>query len=575
MTKKASKRQAHLKRRDQQTHKLKKDPGVPDLKAFKDRLASTAKSKKIGEERDRQREARSSIQNQGRSLSIATSASLNGMLKEAANRANSFVAHSSDDNMFGSAIEEAAATGKKDNSRKAYFREFKKVLEGADVILEILDARDPLGTRTKQVERMIMDSGVSKRIILVLNKIDLVPRENVEQWLKYLRNEYPTVAFKASTQTQRYNLGQRSGSALAPTAALNSSESLGADALIQLLKNYSRSANMKSSISVGVLGFPNVGKSSVINSLKRARVCGVGATPGFTKVAQEVHLDRNIKLLDCPGIVFSTGEDGETAAEVLLRNCVKVELLEDPIAPVGVILSRCNKEQLKLMYKVPDFDTTEQFLALLAQRRGKLKPGGIPDLTLAGRQVLNDWNSGRIKYYTIPPAVKGHIGAEVVQAWSTEFELSEADRILEGVKSQKEFDELMMADDEFADGMADDEIAAEQVMDMDGDSISAHNNTSDRSIPVVDLQPIVKSTIAAKPQRLFTDAEKELNQQSNKQLRKKQKQDKKRARKMAALYGEPGEEEMEEDDEPVNFGEFSFSQLPQDELPHSDEDEEL
>ena len=92
---------------------------------------------------------------------------------------------------------------------------------------------------------------------------------------------------------------------------------------------------MKTSITVGVVGFPNVGKSSVINSLKRAKVCGVGSTPGVTKVAQTIHLDKNINLLDCPGIVFSkpTGNSKKDSVSVLLRSCVKVELLADPISP--------------------------------------------------------------------------------------------------------------------------------------------------------------------------------------------------------------------------------------------------
>jgi nuclear GTP-binding protein len=166
-----------------------------------------------------------------------------------------------------------------------------------------------------------------------------VPRENVESWLKYLRNEYPAIAFKASTQSQRRNLSQSNMSAdIASSDMLNSSECLGADQLVKLLKNYCRNLNMKTSITVGVIGYPNVGKSSVINSLKRSKVCGVGSTPGFTKVAQQITLDKNIKLLDCPGIVFAAqGHNGESDAEVLLRNCVKVELLEDPITP-GIVL---------------------------------------------------------------------------------------------------------------------------------------------------------------------------------------------------------------------------------------------
>lgn len=82
---------------------------------------------------------------------------------------------------------------------------------------------------------------------------------------------------------------------------------------------------------MGVVGFPNVGKSSLINSLKRSKVANVGATPGVTRSMQEIQLDKNVKLLDCPGIVFSTAVGDQAAAA--LRNAVKVEKLEDPILP--------------------------------------------------------------------------------------------------------------------------------------------------------------------------------------------------------------------------------------------------
>lgn len=125
---------------------------------------------------------------------------------------------------------------------------------------------------------------------------------------------------------------------IAPDDILNSSECLGADSLIRLLKNYSRNQNLKTSITVGVIGYPNVGKSSVINSLKRSKVCGVGSTPGLTKVAQQIHLDKGIKLLDCPGIVFAKqGNRDAEDADVLLRNCIKVELLDDPVTPGNVV----------------------------------------------------------------------------------------------------------------------------------------------------------------------------------------------------------------------------------------------
>lgn len=178
--------------------------------------------------------------------------------------------------------------GVKEGSKKAYYREFKKIVEVADVVLEVLDARDPLGSRCIDIEKKILQKDPNKKIILVLNKIDLVPRDNVTQWLKYLRNEYPTIAFKCTTQEQRKKLGQNNAIStdVAPKSLLQSSDCLGADILIQLLKNYCRNLKIKTSISVGIIGYPNVGKSSLINSLKRTKAVGVGATPGFTKVAQ-------------------------------------------------------------------------------------------------------------------------------------------------------------------------------------------------------------------------------------------------------------------------------------------------
>jgi len=102
----------------------------------------------------------------------------------------------------------------KDNSKRAFFSTFRNVVSQSDVLLFVLDARDPMGTRCKAVEEMVMTEGGRKRIVLVLNKIDLVPREAVESWLKWLREELPCVAFKASTQEQRTGLSQKSGNAI-------------------------------------------------------------------------------------------------------------------------------------------------------------------------------------------------------------------------------------------------------------------------------------------------------------------------------------------------------------------------
>ncbi|XP_067833889.1 guanine nucleotide-binding protein-like 3-like protein [Heptranchias perlo] len=316
-----------------------------------------------------------------------------------------------------------------ENSRKSYYREFKKVVEASDVILEVLDSRDPMGCRCPQVERAVLQSGTNKRIVLVLNKIDLVSKDIIEKWLKYLRNELPTVAFKASTQLQNRNL-HRSKVPVEKAGAdlLQSSACVGADNLMRLLGNYCRSRDLKTAITVGVVGFPNVGKSSLINSLKRVRACNVGATPGVTKCLQEIHLDKHIKLLDCPGIVMATSNSD---AAVILRNCVKIEQLVDPVEPVGAILRRCNKQQIMQHYDIPEFRDTLQFLALLARRLGKLKKGGLPDHEKAAKTVLSDWTSGKICYFTHPPethTLPTHISAEIVAELGKEFDIEELEK---------------------------------------------------------------------------------------------------------------------------------------------------
>jgi len=202
------------------------------------------------------------------------------------------------------------------------------------------------------------------------------------------------------------------------------SQCVGATSLMKLLTNYCRHNDIETSITVGVVGFPNVGKSSVINSLKRAKACGVGATPGFTKTTKEVLINKRIKIIDSPGIVMAKGSNN---AAVILRNCVKVETIEDPITPVEAILSRCNKNQMMMRYNIGDYSDTNEFLALLAKKHGKLAKGGKPRLNIAAKSILNDWNSGRIKYYTHPPLRNetdndAHTSARIVSGLAKEFD---------------------------------------------------------------------------------------------------------------------------------------------------------
>jgi len=522
-------REHHRKARKEQRlgagGKMKKDPGIPNLWPYKEQMLN-----RIQAQQEREEENKKQIREERKKRKAS---SINELVHDAQRRQKEFE-HK----------EQTLADSKDidfqqlpEQSKRAYYKEFKKVVEASDVILEVLDARDPIGCRTKSVEQMITGHG-DKKIILVLNKIDLVPREVVQAWLKHFRKEFPTIAFKCSTQNQRNNLGQASVAASnASGSLLNTNECLGASTLLQLLKNYSRSRDIKTSITVGIIGYPNVGKSSLINSLNRSKVVGVGSTPGFTKVMQEVHLDKKVKLLDCPGIVFATGSD-KNVGEILLRNCVKVEKIPDPTQPVEAILKKCNPVKLMVRYKIPEFQNTQEFLSHVARRRGKLLKGGVPDYMDAARIVLQDWNNGGISYYTVPPeddteAKSMHETAQVVSSFAEEFDinalLEEGDNndvmVLPSIDTvpANSLVEAMCTEESDLDNLfvsmaitEEKEEPSEEEMDME-DSDSDEND----STPHV-LNPV--------------RAANEFNPQTNQQLKKKLKKQRKKDKKRQASY---------------------------------------
>jgi nuclear GTP-binding protein len=155
----------------------------------------------------------------------------------------------------------------KGQSRRLW-QELYKVIDSSDVVLQVLDARDPMGTRSRRIENeMGSKERRHKHLVFVLNKCDLVPTWVTRRWVKLLSEEYPTLAFHASITNP-----------------------FGKGALIQLLRQFGVLHKDKKQISVGVVGYPNVGKSSVINTLRAKKVCKAAPIPGETKVITRVCL---------------------------------------------------------------------------------------------------------------------------------------------------------------------------------------------------------------------------------------------------------------------------------------------
>ena len=421
----------------------KKDPGIPNAWPFKQDLLKEiqrAREKQQQLQLEKKEKRKDDLQKLHQHQQEGGSARTVEQLMQQAQRDNlEFNQKEEQSNSSSSSTDYRDGTPQAgQQSRRAYLKELKKVVDTADVLLQVLDARDPQGTRIHpSVEDTIL-SRADKKLVLVLNKIDLVPRDVIAQWLSVLRRSHPCIAIKASANTN---------STENKDVSMESTVPVGMEGLLQLLKNYARtSTGSKTTIVVGIIGYPNVGKSSIINALKRCRAVGVSSKPGFTTNMQEVVLDKNVRLLDSPGVVFDD-------SSALLGNCVHADSVEDPIPAVEALLERCNPASLMLQYNIPAFprNNAMMFLAMVAKRHGRVLKGGVPDKVGAARAVLRDWNSGKIPYYTPPPQDTQKTtranDAVVVSKFGKEFDVSQHDQqVLQSLQDQDEMDFVQLED---------------------------------------------------------------------------------------------------------------------------------
>ncbi len=248
---------------------------------------------------------------------------------------------------------------------KRIFSELHKVIDSSDVLCQILDSRDPLGTRSYYVEQFVKKSCPHKHIVLILNKCDLIPTYATAAWIKHLSKEYPTLAFHASI-----------------------SNPFGKPALFQILRQFDSLHKDKKNISIGFIGYPNVGKSSVINTLKKRVCCKAAPIPGETKIWQYISLTKRIYLIDCPGVVYDV-DQSETSK--VLKSVVRAEKLEEPMEYIQGVLDKAKKEHLQKLYKVEDWEDSEDFVTQISKNYGKLKKVILlyTNLLIYSNEILN------------------------------------------------------------------------------------------------------------------------------------------------------------------------------------------
>ena len=218
----------------------------------------------------------------------------------------------------------------------------------------------------------------------------------------------------------------------------------GKGSLIQLLKQFDLLHKDKKNISVGFVGYPNVGKSSVINALKRKTVCKVAPIPGETKVWQYISLTKRIYLIDCPGIVY---DQGESETDKVLKSVVRAERIPDPETYIDAILKKTERKHIYDVYGVRDWEDCEDFIKQVCERTGKLLKGGEPDINNVAKTIIMDWQRGNIPYFEKPPKSEEELEAEQVAIAESKKNASDVIMAASNSKVEEEKEEVDDEDD--------------------------------------------------------------------------------------------------------------------------------
>ena len=213
-----------------------------------------------------------------------------------------------------------------------------------------------------------------------------------------LSKDYPTLAFHASI-TNSFGKGS-----LIQFVNQSLQWVLDSNIQVRLLRQFSSLHSDRKQISVGFIGYPNTGKSSIINTLRKKKVCTVAPIPGETKIWQYITLMKRIYLIDCPGVVPPSNED--SPEDILLRGVVRVEKLENPAQYISAVLQRTKPQHVEKTYEIKGTDNAIEFLELLARKAGRLLKGGEADVDGVAKMVLNDFLRGKLPWYTPPPVTE-------------------------------------------------------------------------------------------------------------------------------------------------------------------------
>lgn len=253
-------------------------------------------------------------------------------------------------------------------------------LKMVDAVVEITDARIPESSRNPILDELVGN----KPRIMILNKCDYADDASTALWRKYYENRGITVI----------TCDCRSGKGI--NKFLPTVKKL----LKELIERRKARGMIGKALRLMVVGIPNVGKSSFINRMANSRKTKVGDRPGVTRGKQWVAIDKDVELLDMPGILWPKFDDQLAAQRLAFTGAIKDEVTdsEELARALGEVLQRDYPELLKARYKIA---CEGDLLTEIAKARGMLISGGEPDTERAAAALLDEYRGGNIGKITL------------------------------------------------------------------------------------------------------------------------------------------------------------------------------
>lgn len=251
-----------------------------------------------------------------------------------------------------------------------------------DIIYEIIDSRVPYSSKINDLEELVKN----KPRILVFTKYDLCDKEETDKFIeKYKKQGYYVIIYD-----------------LTKNIDTNKIIDLSKEILKEKLEKIKLKGITKNSIRALVVGIPNVGKSTLINKLVGKKIAVVGNKPGVTKNLNWVRVDKQVELLDSPGILWPKLEQEKEAFNLASTTAIKEDILPKEEIAVYIIkfLYKYYPDILESNYGVTDISDFYEVYEIIGKSRGFISKGGIVDDDRVTNLIINDIKQGKIKGIT-------------------------------------------------------------------------------------------------------------------------------------------------------------------------------